>query len=124
MFKRVGHLLLIIAVLAATGTHWFVLQSVAWTSMLANNLQTAAFTVAIERTFDGNHPCCLCRQIAKSRQAEKQSDLQIEWKKFEFPYSPSVFVFNPPGFFWETTATQEIPASLNYPPPSPPPRLT
>ena len=40
MFRKLGHILLIVALLAAVGGHWIVLQSVAWTNMLAGNLRT------------------------------------------------------------------------------------
>jgi hypothetical protein len=122
VFKRLGLGLLIAAVLAATGTHWLVLQSVAWTTMLASNLHTTTFTQAVERTFDGRHPCCLCKQIAKSKQSEKQSDLQVEYKKLEFPYTRFVFVFSSPTFFWKTAALTENAVALSRPPPTPPPR--
>jgi hypothetical protein len=122
VFKRLGHALLIVAVLTATGTHWLVLQSVAWTTMLASNLHATSLTQAVERTFDGKHPCCLCRQIAKTRQAERQSDVQLELKKLEFPLLSSAFVFSAPTFYWETLAPGEAGKLLNHSPPTPPPR--
>jgi hypothetical protein len=50
---------------AGTGAHWGALQSVAWTRMLAENLRTVLFADAVVRTFDGQHPCSLCKVIAK-----------------------------------------------------------
>src|SRR5690349_4015791 len=67
VLRKLGHVLLIVALLSASGTHWLVLQSVAWTTMLASNLRTSSLGEALERTFDGRHPCRLCRQIAKDR---------------------------------------------------------
>ncbi|MEY2466890.1 MAG: hypothetical protein QOD03_1411 [Verrucomicrobiota bacterium] len=122
MFRKLGHTLLIIALLSATGTHWFVLQSVAWTTMLANNLQTTSFCQAMERTFDGRHPCKFCKRISQGKQTEKKSDLQVELKKLEFSYAPAVFIFTAPTIFWETASVNNILSLLTSAPPVPPPR--
>jgi hypothetical protein len=113
---------MIVAVLATTGTHWLVLQSVAWTTMLATNLQATSVQQAVARTFDGRHPCCLCREISKSKQSEKKSDLQLDLKKLEYPYSTSEFVFCPPSSFLEIRAGDQSAPSLTHAPPLPPPR--
>jgi hypothetical protein len=113
---------MIIAVLSATGTHWLALQSAAWTAMLAKNLQSASWYQAVERTFDGKHPCCLCRQIAAAKQSEKKSDLQVEVKKLDFSYTNFGFVFCPPSHFYEVPALDDAAASLTRAPSVPPPR--
>ena len=122
MLQKFGQVLLIVAVLAATGSHWIVLQSVAWTTMLADNLQNQSFTEAVQRTFDGKHPCCLCKEIAKGKQSEKKSEFQVELKKLEFSYTPFVFVFAPPLHFWEVRVPQNSPPLLVHSPPIPPPK--
>src|SRR5258708_36952071 len=83
VFNRLGHVLLIVALLCATGSHWVMLQSVAWATMLAENARTDSFQTALAKTFDGRHPCALCRQIAQGRQPEKKSDPQLDIKKLE-----------------------------------------
>ena len=123
MFRKIGNLLMIFAVLAATGTHWMILQSVAWTRMLAENLHKSSIEQAIVCTFDGKHPCCLCKRIAKEKQSEKKSDLQLELKRLEFPYEKIEFVFYPPSEFRELRATNENGLELTHAPPVPPPRL-
>lgn len=113
---------MIVAVLMATGTHWVVLQSIAWTGMLAENLHTNSLPKAIACTFDGKHPCCLCKEIAKHKQSGKKSDLQLELKKLEFPYSKIKFVFCPPSDFREVRAADQSGPLLTHAPPVPPPR--
>jgi len=44
VFSRIGHLLLIAGLRVATGGHWALLQTVAWTKMLADNLQTCSLS--------------------------------------------------------------------------------
>jgi hypothetical protein len=50
---------MIAAVLAGLGLHWTVLQSIAWTTMLADHLRADSLAEAVQKTFDGEHPCCL-----------------------------------------------------------------
>jgi hypothetical protein len=113
---------MIIAVLAATGTHWLALQSVAWTTMLAENLQSTNWEQAVEQTFDGKHPCCLCKQIAAAKKSEKKSDVQVEIKKLDYSYINFEFVFCPPSHFYEISAADDAALSLTRAPSVPPPR--
>jgi len=121
MFVRLGHALLIVALLAATGGHWALLQAVAWTNMLADNLQTVSFSEALTRTFDGKHPCNLCHGIAAAKQSEKKSDLPNPGKKLEFTSERPAFVFTAPTAFVLLTAPAEFFASWSEAPPTPPP---
>jgi hypothetical protein len=122
VFRKFGQVLMIVAVLTATGTHWLAFQSVAWTAMLAENLQTSSFQRALQRTFDGRHPCCLCREIAKDKQSEKKSDVQVEIKKFDFSHNRFEFVFCAPSDFYEVHAAKNKITSLTRAPALPPPK--
>jgi hypothetical protein len=122
VFRKFGHVLMIIAVLTATGTHWLAFQSVAWTAMLAENLETSSFQRALQRTFDGKHPCCLCKQIAKDKQSEKKSDVQVELKKPDFSHNRFEFVFCAPSDFYEVRAAENEALSLTRAPALPPPK--
>ena len=99
MLKRFGHCLLIIALLGATGGHWAVLQTVAWADMLAKNLQTDSVEAAIAKTFDGSHPCKLCKQISAGKASEKKSEVPFQIKKLEFISERPAFVFVAPQDF-------------------------
>ena len=122
VLQKFGQLLMIVAVLSATGTHWLALQSVAWSTMLAENLQTASWQRAVQKTFDGKHPCCLCKAIAKDKQSEKKSDVQVEFKKLDYSYSTFEFVFCPPSHFYEVRNGKDRAVSLTQPPSLPPPK--
>ena len=122
MFNRLGHVLLIVALLCATGSHWFMLQSVAWATMLAENARTDSFQTALEKTFDGRHPCPLCRQIAQGRQSEKKSELQSTLKKLEFFNQSVDFIINSPSRFILSAESESTAAMLPNSPPVPPPR--
>ena len=122
VFTRVGNVLLIVAMLAATGTHWAALQTVAWTGMIADNLRCGSLVGAVERTFDGKHPCCLCRQIEAGRKSEKKSEFPLALKRLEFMSSTPRFIFAAPTRVWRLSTPEASFESILHPPPTPPPR--
>lgn len=58
------------------GLHWALLQTVAWTGMIVSYSRDASFTEAVSKTFDGQHPCKMCKVIKKARAEEKQQEQQ------------------------------------------------
>jgi len=76
----------------------------------------------VERTFGGKHPCSLCKQISKGKQAEKKSEFRSDWKKLEFSYASTAFVFSAPTHFWILPAHDDSADRLTHSPPVPPPR--
>lgn len=115
--------MLLIAVLTATGTHWLILQSIAWTTMLADNLRETTVVQAVEHTFDGKHPCRLCKAIARGKQEEKETQFPIQVKRFEFLSGGERFVFVPPTDFWLVPSFNSFATSISFSPPRPPPRV-
>src|SRR4051794_17579576 len=99
VFVRLGNIFLIVALLAATGTHWALLQSVAWTTMLAGNLRTGSFSEAVQKTFDGKHPCNLCKEIKTGQRSEKKPKFSYSLHKLEFVTERVAFVFDSPPEF-------------------------
>ncbi|HZV34152.1 MAG TPA: hypothetical protein VFB72_06200 [Verrucomicrobiae bacterium] len=122
MLSRIGHLLLILALLAAADGHLAALQSVAWAKMFADNARIDSFSQALEKTFDGKHPCRLCKCIARARQQEKKSTVQFEIKKLEFLRETVAFVIVSPNHFFFLDDRQDNFSSLIQSPPVPPPR--
>jgi hypothetical protein len=122
VFVRLGHVLLIVALLAATGGHWALLQTMAWTNMLADNLRTGSVGEALAKTFDGKHPCSLCKQICAGKKSEKKVEFPTLAKKLEFVSDRAGFVLTAPEVSplrWESKSAF---AALIQPPPVPPPR--
>jgi len=122
VFTRSGHILLIVALLAATGAHWTVLQSVAWTTMLADNLRTASLPEAVQRTFDGKHPCSLCKKIDDGKKTQKKSEFPTWARQLEFVSERPVFIFSPPRHFQVMPRHNDSARELFHRPPVPPPR--
>jgi hypothetical protein len=119
---RCGKLLVIFALVATTGAHWAVLQTVAWSTMLASNLRCQSMTEAVTHTFDGQHPCCLCKAIAAAKKSEKKNDFTLELVKMEFPPAPEKFQVIPPSQFQLLPEMDTFADSLIQKPPTPPPR--
>lgn len=99
VFQKSANVFVVIALVAVTGGHWALLQTVAWTNMLATNLCSSSFEVAASKTFDGRHPCGLCKAISSGKQSEKRTVIPAPLKQLEFASACPVFVFAPPQDF-------------------------
>jgi hypothetical protein len=122
VFARSGKILVVTALVLTTGLHWVALQTVAWTTMLANNLRSDSFSSAVCKTFDGAHPCCLCKAIAAAKKSQKKSEAVSSVLKMEFPPLAGKMILFPPALF-EVAAVQDVFAdSISFQPPVPPPR--
>src|SRR5580700_2762032 len=77
-------ILVIFMLLAVTGGPWSIMQAVAWTTMLAGNLRTGSFSQAVTQTFDGQHPCNLCKAIAAGKKSEGKSEMTPPVMRLEF----------------------------------------
>src|SRR5215831_946433 len=117
-------LLIVLALASSIGLHWAFLQAVAWKGMVISYSQDRPVTEAVSDTFDGQHPCKLCKHIAREKQAEKKSEFQLESGKVKFAYAPIAFVFSTPPLLWEVAAPDESAELLTHSPPVPPPRIS
>ena len=122
MFVRLGKFCVIVALVAMTGAQWAALQSVAWTTMLADNLRTHSLAEAVKQTFDGQHPCSLCKAIAAGKKSEKKNEFTLPVQKLEFPPSQEKFAFVAPSAFQLLPQTNLFAESLPTRPLTPPPR--
>jgi hypothetical protein len=122
VFARCGKCLVVVALVLSTGLHWAALQTVAWTTMLANNLCTQSVSEAVSNTFDGEHPCPLCKAIAAAKKTAKKSEAVSPALKMEFPPVTEKFALFAPKPF-PFFSSSEFCADSSFPkPPVPPPR--
>ena len=91
--------------------------------MVVDYSREGSVSEALAKTFDGKHPCPLCKAIAAGKKAEKKSEFPMAGKKFEFSYSRAVFVFRAPTHFWKLGEFAAAAELLNHAPPFPPPRV-
>jgi len=122
VFVWIGRCLVISALVATTGAHWALLQSVAWTTMLADNLRVHSLSEAVVRTFDGKYPCPICRAIATGKQSERKNEFTLKIQKLEFPPVKANFVLIAPSHFQLLPPANFFSESLTQKPLTPPPR--
>ncbi len=108
------------------GLQWTLLQSVAWTVMLLDRGAEMGWERALETTFDGRHPCALCRVVRKGRDAEKQQTgtLVISLQKTDMVASDESPAWAAPRRFCLglLPVRDEGAAFKRFPPPWQPPR--
>lgn len=85
--KKLIFILMALALICGAKLHLPALQVVAWTGMVVKYAQAVPLAEALEMTFDGDHPCPLCKVI---RQA--QTSDQHEMKAPSAPERIQLFV--------------------------------
>ncbi len=129
MLRRLGLLFAALALFSIAGGHWAVLQSVAWAGMLHHYAQkTGSVTLAVVQTFDGQHPCELCREIQVAKVKEQRqrptAPVQKDDAKMKATVAPSVlpaFVHEVVEMAFVHAAPLDGPSRMDQPP-TPPPR--
>lgn len=119
---KVSRFFLVLALCLTLGFHWYALQSVAWVGMIVNYSCQGSFKEAVNKTFDGKHPCPLCKMIRAGKAKEKKSDVQQNTAQ-----KLDLFAEDQAAFEFPPRAVSAFPVSLLIPtraqaPPSPPPR--
>jgi hypothetical protein len=85
-------LLAIALVLLMQGPAMMV-QEVAWVKMLVSYTQERGLKRGVIETFDGNHPCDLCKKAAEIRQQEQPDDpaeKQIPTQRLRFAWAEMI----------------------------------
>lgn len=100
------------------------LQGVAWVTMLVDNSRNGSLVEAVGKTFDGQHPCSLCKAVASGQTEERE---QKEALVDPFAKLVAVLVTETPvavlpssDLFYFTLSAR--PQSVDDSLPSPPPR--
>ncbi len=121
--RRGSHLAATLLLSFTLGLHWAVLQSVAWTSMLVERTLDQSLEIAVSTTFDGQHPCRLCKVVEAGRSCESTpfETLKLSPLDLSTPQDVETVLFPPrlgsPSLPWVKMA-----ASRHDRPPIPPPR--
>ena len=83
----------------------------------------SSFAEALAKTFDGKHPCKLCKFVAEGKKSEKKHQVQFKIPKLDLLSAPpATFVFTPPK---PDHSNSPVSVALDHTeaPPTPPPRL-
>ena len=122
VFVRLGKIFVVMALAMTIGAHWALLQTVAWTTMLADNLQSCSLRAAMTKTFDGKHPCPICMAIAAAKKSQQKNEFNSQKQKFEFPPAKENFVLIAPSRFQIFPQKNSFAKSLSQKPLLQPPR--
>ncbi|MCX6886018.1 MAG: hypothetical protein WCR20_13080 [Verrucomicrobiota bacterium] len=96
-----------------------MLQTVAWAGMFVRYSHNGTFQEAVGKTFDGQHPCNLCKAISSTR-AEQQKQDQAQSNPISkldagLPWSSITFSFLPNDHRF-TTSDDRGPTRSDQPP--------
>ncbi len=125
MLPRLARALVIVALTISLGAHWAFLQSVAWVGMVYTYAKQAGLSEGISMTFDGDHPCCLCKAIQKGKADERkqQQKAAAPSNDLKLGLPPVKFVFDhpprPPLSLFVPSLLSEWISSPELPPPRP-----
>ena len=122
VIMRIGRGALIVALCVSIGAHWAALQSIAWATMLVKYSQQVSLPKAVAETFDGNHPCDLCKHIDRVVHSQKKQDVQPVTIKPDLICTTRGVVLFPP---WTDISFPQLRLKgslLADSPPVPPPR--
>jgi len=90
--------------------------------MFASNLQSDSFVQAVSKTFDGQHPCCLCKAIAAAKKSGKKSAAVLPGLKMEFTLVAGKISLFPPAPSALVLKNDILAEFFADKPPLPPPR--
>ncbi|TDU71287.1 hypothetical protein EI77_02410 [Prosthecobacter fusiformis] len=65
------------------GLQWAVLQGVAWTGMLISYARDGSLIEAVSKTFDGEHPCPLCKAVENGQKQDQEKSANTPIKKLD-----------------------------------------
>jgi hypothetical protein len=124
---RIRAVLFLYLWLAATGTHWDMVQIFAWAQMWADNVKTESAGNALASTFAPENMCGLCKTVQAAKNAASGDNAlaleKIVEKARLLPLADGQqLVIPPPVASRVLRADRACPPSLREAPPLPPPR--
>jgi hypothetical protein len=122
MICTIGRAATILALCLSLGFHWLALQSIAWTTMLVENVWHTPLSEAVAKTFDGRHPCTLCHAVAEGNKSEKKSEVFPMVAKIDLICTTRSLSWLPPWISYEYPPVNSAIPERSQAPPVPPPR--
>ncbi len=71
----IGRYFLLGILFVSLNGHLALLQTLAWGNMLVDYSKQSSFSEAAKKTFDGEHPCKLCKVVSESKKQEEKKPL-------------------------------------------------
>ncbi len=73
LIRLVRIVIAVLGCLHLCGGHWGVMQVVAWSNMIVDYSAQDGLIEGAKKTFDGEHPCCMCKAISEGKKKESGS---------------------------------------------------
>ena len=90
--RHIMTMVMALALFLVAGGHWTMLQGVAWATMVHDFSKTGSLTEAVGKTFDGQHPCAMCKKLTSARSGEEKAPATLKVDK-----KAEVFVASSPS---------------------------
>lgn len=95
--QSAGKMLLVMTLVVSMGGHFAFLQAIAWGNMLVNYSSQSSFSEAVGKTFDGEHPCELCKVVKKTKSEEEKKPLLKAEMKMDIALPSPIHLSFPKG---------------------------
>jgi len=110
----------------ALGLQWALLQGIAWTGMFISFAREGSMIEAVEKTFDGQHACELCKKVKEGTQdsnnREHGTQEEETGKVLAAVLTSTVVLIPPAGDTISFAMIRERMVKRNEMPETPPPR--
>jgi hypothetical protein len=107
----------------AVGGGPLALQPLAWSAMIIQYSQQMSLQAAVAQTFDGDHPCDLCKSIAAAHHSKKKAETQMSAPRPDLFCAQKVIRFCPDETDFKFFLTVVRALERAHSPPTPPPRF-
>jgi hypothetical protein len=119
---RIIQAAVVLALCLSIGAHWVVLQSVAWGTMVVQYSQCLPLSKAVAQTFDGDHPCNLCKRISAAQHSDNKSGAPPVTLKPDLICATRRIILLPRSADFLFARLEMSASPLAQSPPTPPPR--
>ena len=119
---KLAKFFIVSSLICAVGGHWAILQSVAWIGMAVSYSQDSTFKEALVKTFDGQHPCQLCKALRDGKKSESRHTLLKVETKLDFWLARGATLLYPPPPLLVLPPPSDFALVRFESPPTPPPR--
>lgn len=121
MIQRLARVIVLLVAVQLLGGHWIALQSAAWVGMVISYSQEDSLVDALEKTFDGKHPCELCMAVKKGHSEEQNQQVAKVLAKLDAVLVPALEVPVRYATTLEYESIEQHSCARNIVPPTPPP---
>ena len=122
MLGRFAKRFMVLALVLVTAGHWALLQSIAWVGMAVSYSQNGTLKEALVKTFDGQHPCKLCKAVQEGKKSERKQAPQKPIIKLDFFCPAASAAMKRTALLPVSTYSTAAISGRAEAPPKPPPR--